>query len=562
MDFRTYITAVEKQLSQMTEVQKTDWIYAQARIIEEGRREEFLELLSGQKKTYTELTPDEIFAWCQQIDEGKIYFETEEYECYEEEDWEPDWRIEYHDIFGIIPYLVKAINTCYQLLMQKEYDTTFQLLDRIWRLGFHTDREDDDWFCYEEDLTIERLAEEGLIVIDFTKMSLSLLYACYQIHTGQDRIEKLYGYLMWKQCSTVVLTDVFAYGPEQIEDEADFMKKWRNFLMDTPGDRASELLVDACIYLGGDEQLLKTAEENVEIHPYLYQACCERKLQCQDYAACVAIAEGAVKQIDDNKVIRADISDIAIRSAKKAGDEKQIGYFYQVAFYSNPNSWHLLRLYKLGDHIVIEEALKRVRDLRRISFSGSTDPVEKKETSIYDDDQKTLYRFLLGDYRDILKKCQQNNTYLGWSHDIKGTIIQLLLLYLKKDEEKKTCAERNLIEQIKHSIQYKSIEDEPFDEYLTIWRKSVVIPEAEKEKYVQWLRKEVDKRTESVVGGGYRKSYYKAAELIVVLGAILEERGEINGMQNLIDHYKKQHSRKRAFRSEIDELAEKQVGGE
>lgn len=42
----------------------------------------------------------------------------------------------------------------------------------------------------------------------------------------------------------------------------------------------------------------------------------------------------------------------------------------------------------------------------------------------------------------------------------------------------------------------------------------------------------------------------------------MEERGEINGMQNLIDHYKKQHSRKRAFRSEIDELAEKQVGGE
>lgn len=32
-----------------------------------------------------------------------------------------------------------------------------------------------------------------------------------------------------------------------------------------------------------------------------------------------------------------------------------------------------------------------------------------------------------------------------------------------------------------------------------------------------------------------------------MLGAIKEERGEINGMQNLINYYKKQHSRKRHF---------------
>lgn len=555
MDYKSYITAVEKQLSQMTEEQKTDWIYARARIVEESQREKFLDNLTGRNKIYTELTPREILDWCQQVDEGKIYFETEEYEYYEEGEWESDWALEYHDIFGIIPFLEKAFKTCYQLLLQKEYNSTYQLLDTICRLEFHTDYEEYSLFTYDDGMTLEELAEKELLSINFKKLSLCLLYACYQTNTGSERIEKLYEHLLWKQCSTIVLTEVFAYGPEKIEDEVAFMKKWRNFLIDTTTDRAAELLVDACIYLGGDDYLLKTAEENVKNHPYLYKVCCERKYQGQDYAACIAIAETAVKQIDENQVIRAEISDIAIQSAKEMGNEINVDHFYKESFYSNPNSWHLLRLYKLQDENVVAEALKRVKSIETGPFSGNVGSDEKKETEICDKDQKMLYRFMLGDYCDIIKKCQRNNTYLGWSSDLKGTVIPLLLLYLKKDVAQKTYAERRLIDEVKYRIKFKSAEDESFDEYLSIWRKSCDMSEEEQEKYLQWLRKEIDERTENVVGGGYRKSYYKAAELIVLLGAVLEERGEVHGMENLINHYKKQHSRKRAFRQEIDELA-------
>lgn len=410
MDFKTYITAVETQLSQMTETQKTDWIFAQARTVEENQREEFLDALSGKKKLCTELKPDEIFAWCNQVEEGEIYLKTEEYEYYEEGAWESDWRVEYHDVFGIVPFLKKALNTCYQLLWQKEYHSTFQLLDRICRLEFHTDEEDD--FYYDEGLTVETLADEGLFSIDFKKLSLCLLYACYQISTGQERIEKLYDYLKWKQCSEIVMTDVFAYGPEKIEDETAFMENWRSFLMDTPSDRAAELLVDACIYLGGDDYLLKTAEENVSNHPYLYLAYCEKKYQSQDYVSCIAAAKKAVEQIDANKVIRADISDIAIKSVKKNGSGN-IGYFYWKSFYSNPNSWHLLRLFKLEDKTVIAKALKRVNTLEAAPFLGSRDSLEKKEVALSDKEQKMLYCFLLGDYSDILKKCQKKSYVSG-----------------------------------------------------------------------------------------------------------------------------------------------------
>lgn len=73
----------------------------------------------------------------------------------------------------------------------------------------------------------------------------------------------------------------------------------------------------------------------------------------------------------------------------------------------------------------------------------------------------------------------------------------------------------------------------------------------------KWLEKEVDKRAEAVVGGGHRKSYYKAAILIVALGETLESNGKFHGRMALIEYYKKMYSQKSAFRAEFEMLNEK-----
>ena len=118
MDFKTYITKVEDQLNQMSEKQKTEWIYNQARTVEEKDREKFLNRLSGRIDVYAEegLTKDKLKNWFRQVDEGEIYFGMEEYEQYNEGEWtwDPDWVTEYYDIFDIIPMLIKAIRLSHQ----------------------------------------------------------------------------------------------------------------------------------------------------------------------------------------------------------------------------------------------------------------------------------------------------------------------------------------------------------------------------------------------------------------------------------------------------------------
>ena len=145
MDFKTYITKVEDQLNQMSEKQKTEWIYNQARTVEEEDREKFLNRLSGKTDVYAEegLTKDKLKNWFRQVDEGEIYFGMEEYEQYNEGEWtwDPDWVTEYYDMFDIIPMLIKVIRLSHQLMLQREYRDSFDILDRVYRLEFYADSE-------------------------------------------------------------------------------------------------------------------------------------------------------------------------------------------------------------------------------------------------------------------------------------------------------------------------------------------------------------------------------------------------------------------------------------
>ncbi len=304
MDFKQYMTEIEKQLDSMTGKQMRNWILTQARVVDEDQRQNFLDNLSGKKPEVLPLSIEEIDAWCEQVEDGTLYFETEQEEYYEEGCWDSDWRTIYYDTFDILPYLTKAFEICQKLVRTGEYGNAYVLLDRLCRLEFYTDFDEENCFGDEEPLTLEKLAEEGMLTVDFAKLSQNLLYTCYQSTIGEERIRKLYEYLAWGMCGEVKMTDVFAYGPESLSGTSEFMEDWHAYLSHTPGDRAAELLSDACIYLGGEEKLRQTAAEAVDTHPRLYMFCCQRRMEAEDWKNCVSVGQTAVETIDVSKEIR------------------------------------------------------------------------------------------------------------------------------------------------------------------------------------------------------------------------------------------------------------------
>lgn len=127
---------------------------------------------------------------------------------------------------------------------------------------------------------------------------------------------------------------------------------------------------------------------------------------------------------------------------------------------------------------------------------------------------------------------------------------------LLNNDKKSTKTIDRLLEGIIYRIGFVGEDEQNFLDLFLNWRERQTLTEVQYEKYMIWLKYKIDKRTEGVVGGGYRKSYYKAAVLVAALGETLESNGMINGRTIMIDHYRKAHSRKRAFKEELKLLNE------
>ncbi|WP_245280957.1 hypothetical protein [Desulfitobacterium hafniense] len=124
---------------------------------------------------------------------------------------------------------------------------------------------------------------------------------------------------------------------------------------------------------------------------------------------------------------------------------------------------------------------------------------------------------------------------------------------LSKNKEITKAGEK-LINGIDYRLGFEEEEGADFRELFLRWKEKAILTDEEYERYIEWLKKEVDIRTEAVVGGGHRKSYYKAAALVAFLGETLESNGMANGRRILIEHYTKMHPRKRAFKGEFEML--------
>ena len=71
--------------------------------------------------------------------------------------------------------------------------------------------------------------------------------------------------------------------------------------------------------------------------------------------------------------------------------------------------------------------------------------------------------------------------------------------------------------------------------------------------YVEWLESVISKRVDGIVGGKYRKSYYKAALLIAALGEVKESLGTKLAKNFIINEYLKKFPRHTSFRGELKE---------
>lgn len=555
MNYNEYMQALDKQLAIMSEEEKNHVIRNIARATQRGQRNEFLESLST-----TEVTEDyvsslykrkkEIEEWCNQVEEYEIYFECRGHDHYGDSYWDRDSFYEYSDTFGMGKELTRAFQVAEDLLLHKEYRQAAELFCLLCSMDFHAfDDHMEDW----NELTLEELVTEDLLSIDLKETALNLMYATYQGYENKERAEALYGYLTWNMSKDLKLDDFFTVGPEELKEIDLFMEQWIYFLKDTLGDRAGDLLAEACIYQGGD-RLPEVAREVWDRHPIIYKYACERLLNEKRYTDCEILGLEALDKLSQKLFIRGEIADLVANAAEQLGHRDVIEKCYSTAFYSASTLDNYLRLFEITKYKgIVENAAKYARTL------------PDKPNNCYHNKQmqinylsmvnKKVITFFSGEFSRVYEECKENKENLGWSTEFKGIAVPLFILLLDKNNQL-TKAGGKLIGGIKHRLNFEGKCGINFEQVFFQWKEKMDLKDEQYQNYIEWLKEEVDKRTEAVVGGSHRKSYYKAAVLITALGETLESRGNFKARDSLIEHYKKMHFRKRAFKAEFNELNE------
>ncbi|WP_411680054.1 hypothetical protein [Clostridium thailandense] len=551
MNYNEFIKAVDEKLSTMSESEKEKWIHNLARTIQEDERCKFLNSLNGENNS-VEIIQDikEIQEWCEKIQNGDIYFECSYSEVYGENYWRDD-SYEYRDTYEIGKKLTSAFQIAEDLLYQKEYEKAFDIYQLLIDMVFQAYDSDSEETM---DLGIEELVDENLVSLNLKKIVLNLLYAKYQTSNGKDRVQGIYSYIKLNISKDIKLEEFFTVGPEELAGISVFLEEWIIFLKCEYVDLAGELLFEACMLQGGMEMLCDTAREMVQKHPILYLKACEYLIDESKYTECEKIGLEAISLLKEELVIRGKVADLTAKAAKELGHTEVLWKCYKAAFHSESTINHYLRLFEAETYKDITDInTMELRILPKKSFIDFHNINSQMEINNISLEHKKILSFFNGELEYIYKECKKDKTYLGWSDNIKGIFVPLFILYLKQSQGISKAGEK-LMENLKYRLNYSNDDDKSFAERFFIWKNKIEITSEQYEKYITWLQSEVDKRTDAVVGGGFRGSYYKAAVLISALGETMESNGNCGAKMDLIEHYKKIHSRKRAFKGEFEVL--------
>lgn len=350
------------------------------------------------------------------------------------------------------------------------------------------------------------------------------------------------------------MEDFFIVGPEEVVGIDVFMEEWITFLKCEDGDLAANLLFEACILQGGIKKLCDVAREMVHKHPILYLKSCEYLINEKREVECEKLGLEAIELLSEELIIRGKVADLTAKAAEKLGHKEVVWQCYKVAFQSESTLNHYLRLFEIENYNGILDIetikLKTIPEKAFMEFGNINNQMKANHISL---ENKKLLQFFNGEFDFIYEECKKDKTYLGWSNNIKGVIVPLFILFLDQNKSFSNVGEK-LIDGIKYRLNYSDDGGKSFFERFLIWKDKIKITSDQYEKYISWLKSEVDKRTDAVVGGGFRGSYYKAAMLISSLGETIESQGNAGAKINIIEHYKKIHSKKRAFKAEFEDL--------
>ena len=535
MEYKDYIDDVKKLIKNMSEQEKTDWIYNYARTCNKSNWHDLLKSLTSKTIEDVQFNQDEFDQFIDEVENQELWIESREEEYYDESVHDYNSNTVYLTNCKLLIALNNYISTAIKLIENEDYLIGFEILDKLSQLMVVTNNE----YGYVEELSLNDLYDRNLIWVVKYVYYQNFLYAAFNINKSIEEI-----YLIFKQYGKqdLVFSDLLDFGRKELKFDHQFYQTWIDFLETEPGDLAANLIKDACYLDGGIDKLTATVTKIGEIHPLLYQETINLYLKKNDIDQAVKIGLQAITKIPEQFIARANIAKTLIPYYSDKA------FLYEVTFLSNPTVFNCLRLYsEKCDFDYIKETFKQINyQDDNVIFSSQA---EEYAINCLNNYQRQIINYLLNDF-DIIEKLDEIE-----SLDIKE-IFMFLSIMLLKDHNLNFVADKNIIEELENYFDISDFDKNNFEKYLKLWKQSININEIQKEKLINWLTKSI------IIDNMYKENYVnkdkKLASLIVGLAEVLYSNQEIENIETYIQEYLTKYSCSAKLKSELM-LASQQI---
>lgn len=558
------------------------FIHEIARTLPEGGRNRFLNILMSfgdlpkskdvlnttMDKEYTTLLDEvkEIKEKLLEIDNGERCLESEYNE--EWDDWynSDDDQILFSDTKNILKDIDSAMELLHRCVDMEVYKEGWELAEVLSLLNISADGDYDDFDG--SPLGMKELDSFSLLGHDYEKMVQESLYLAYMGNILEQRADKLFSIIDNFQCNNISIEDILKIGNRILPEFNEFVLLWINYLGFQNGNTVEKLLLDAQSMLQDDDALLENARKYVEQHPVLFEQLLRMKLTSGENNKMFIIGMEALNIIPVSLIIRSKIALLTAEYASRLQSEAASEICWVEAFRSDSSAINFMRIRfltrdwsKYADEVsvICEETYEKTRVKNKISVYGRYD---SRENYLFPNEYFVIL-FFDKQFDRVFQMGISETKAVGWSSTFmkQGLAFFLLMLYdgaelpigLKNMNGRASSACGFKMTEFFYGTNQCGFEDDEamFWKLFYQWKNQVQISDDKKQEWLTEIEHKIALRVKGIMDGNHRNYYGECASYIAALGEVQESTGILNAKNSIMEKFKKEYSRRRAFHQEL-----------
>jgi hypothetical protein len=575
LSLKKFITELSSRLDKLSYDELKAIILHHAQTLSPAERQPFLDIFSGlqRRREQKPVRTDSDYLLKEIETFGK---RVQDYEYTDGWGWDHELRDErawgdeswVYEVDGLFEQIDKLYEAGDYSLSRKAYE---QLLG-----VYHGAVEDGQLAGYDHD---------EMLSSDLEEITLKYLRCIFLTEKSASRPKALFGAISSTYYNiSLTLEGIINVSLEDLPDLERFGREWIACLKKRKGDAlASRLLKEAVGLFQGIEGLEALARDHGREHPGAFVEWLEALKEKRLYEDMVRAAELGLETLPDSLAIRARIADYLYTAARELKQNDLVELALKEALHSSPSLTRLLNLLESAENHeqrtnLIDEAMSRFGEIQgRKGRSRTTSWTIGRSPDLdenYVPENLEMYCHLLkGDYRQVVSSIGKSKP-LGWSHGESPNSLALPF-FLFAGWKKGKPLTPNMADLWNQATLVRTLihDDWEFDDYheelesgdlgsrFRAYLENALLdqPIAEKDlkRYLQSAEKAARKRIDAIVSNKFRKSYWKAAQLILAIAETYFSNGKPAEGQELIDHFRGKYNRHSAFKRELKVMATK-----